>query len=174
MDAFVANRGQPNTVLWNDGSGNFTATALGVMNSYSRGVAFGDLDGSPDDEDGLIEINGFPIGQQDLMVGQLDASITINVQGAAGLLDAWIDFNGDGSWGGSGEQIADSVAVAIMGAEDFSYVLQHVPGAMAFLGVCPDDESPATAAPNHSNLMRVNEDAMKNGVALHAAMALVG
>jgi len=63
---------------------------------------------------------------------------------------------------------------AIMGAEDFSYVLQHVPGAMAFLGVCPDDESPQTAAPNHSNLMRVNEDAMKHGVALYAAMALVG
>ncbi len=27
----------------------------------------------------------------------------------------------------------------IMGAEDFSYVLQQVPGAMFFLGVCPDD-----------------------------------
>jgi hippurate hydrolase len=40
--------------------------------------------------------------------------------------------------------------------------------------VCPEDESPQTAAPNHSNLMRVNEDAMKNGVALYAAMALVG
>ena len=27
----------------------------------------------------------------------------------------------------------------VMGAEDFSYVLQRVPGAMVFLGVCPDD-----------------------------------
>ena len=53
----------------------------------------------------------------------------------------------------------------VMGAEDFSYVLQHVPGSMAFLGVCPDDEHWSTAAPNHSNLMRVNEDAMRNGVA---------
>ena len=62
----------------------------------------------------------------------------------------------------------------VMGAEDFSYVLQHVPGSMAFLGVCPDDEHWSTAAPNHSNLMRVNEGAMRNGVALYAGMALVG
>ena len=60
------------------------------------------------------------------------------------------------------------------GAEDFSYVLQHVPGAMAFLGVCPEGEDPSTAAPNHSNLMRVNETALSNGVALYAAMAMVG
>ncbi len=63
---------------------------------------------------------------------------------------------------------------ARLGAEDFSYVLQQVPGAMAFLGVCPADEQPATAAPNHSNLMRVNESALTNGVALYAAMALAG
>ncbi len=63
---------------------------------------------------------------------------------------------------------------ARLGAEDFSYILQHVPGAMAFLGVCPDDQQPETAAPNHSNLMRVNESALSNGVALYAAMALAG
>ena len=61
----------------------------------------------------------------------------------------------------------------ILGAEDFSYVLQQVPGAMAFLGVCPDDLEPTTAAPNHSNLMRVNESALSNGVAMYTAMALV-
>ncbi len=61
----------------------------------------------------------------------------------------------------------------ILGAEDFSYVLQQVPGAMAFLGVCPDDLEPTTAAPNHSNLMRVNESALANGVAMYTAMALV-
>ena len=45
-----------------------------------------------------------------IMVGQLDASVTVNVQNAPGgaKLDAWIDFNGDGSWGGPFEQIADS------------------------------------------------------------------
>ncbi|HEX5824388.1 MAG TPA: M20 family metallopeptidase, partial [Candidatus Limnocylindrales bacterium] len=38
----------------------------------------------------------------------------------------------------------------IMGAEDFSYVLQQVPGAMAFLGARPDGLDPATAPHNHS------------------------
>ena len=42
----------------------------------------------------------------------IDATATINVQGASGQLDAWIDFDGDGSWGGLDEQIFDSVGVA--------------------------------------------------------------
>ena len=62
----------------------------------------------------------------------------------------------------------------VLGAEDFSYVLQKVPGAMAFLGVCPDGVEWTDAAPNHSNLMEVNESALSNGVALYAAMAMVG
>ncbi|MDY7102184.1 MAG: M20 family metallopeptidase [Actinomycetota bacterium] len=60
----------------------------------------------------------------------------------------------------------------MMGAEDFSYVLERVPGAMAFLGVCPPGLDPATAAPNHSNRMLLDEDAMVAGAALHAAVAL--
>ncbi len=62
---------------------------------------------------------------------------------------------------------------AVLGAEDWSYVLQQVPGSMAFLGVTPDDLDPAKAAPNHSNLMRISESKLANGVALYAAMALV-
>ncbi len=57
-----------------------------------------------------------------------------------------------------------------MGAEDFSYVLQKVPGALAFLGVAPSGE--ADPAPNHSNRMLVDESAMAAGIALHAAVAL--
>ena len=60
----------------------------------------------------------------------------------------------------------------VMGAEDFSYVLQRVPGAMAFLGVCPPDLDPATAPTCHSNRMRMDEDALALGVALHAAIAI--
>ncbi|MCP3935366.1 MAG: amidohydrolase [Actinomycetia bacterium] len=60
----------------------------------------------------------------------------------------------------------------VMGAEDFSYVLQHVPGAMAFLGVCPEGDDYHTTAPNHSNLMRISEKALGDGVALYAAMAM--
>jgi hippurate hydrolase len=57
----------------------------------------------------------------------------------------------------------------VMGAEDFSYVLQRVPGAMVFLGASP---GPGPAAPNHSNLMVLDEVAMAAGIAMHAAVAL--
>jgi hippurate hydrolase len=60
----------------------------------------------------------------------------------------------------------------VMGAEDFSYVLGRVPGAMAFLGVCPLDEPNPLGAPAcHSNRMMLHEDAMATGVALHVAVA---
>ena len=58
----------------------------------------------------------------------------------------------------------------IMPSEDFSYVLQRVPGAMAFLGARPEGQGPV--ADVHSPQMILNEDAMAVGVALHAAMAL--
>jgi amidohydrolase len=62
--------------------------------------------------------------------------------------------------------------VPLMGAEDFSYVLERVPGAMAFLGGCPPELEPGTAPGNHSNLVRFDEDALPAGVALYAQMAL--
>jgi hippurate hydrolase len=57
-----------------------------------------------------------------------------------------------------------------MGSEDFSYVLQRVPGAMANLGTRPEGDGPV--APNHSNRMILNEGAMAAGIAMHAAVAL--
>lgn len=60
----------------------------------------------------------------------------------------------------------------IMGAEDFSYVLQQIPGAMVFLGGTPSDRNLATAAPNHSNRVLFDEQAMVTGTAMYAAMAL--
>ncbi len=72
---------------------------------HSAAADADDLAGS-DDEDGVT------FGS--IHVGQVDATVTVNVQGAAGgaQLDAWIDFDGDGFWGGALEQIADSVPVA--------------------------------------------------------------
>jgi amidohydrolase len=70
---------------------------------------------------------------------------------------------------------ADKVAelpAPIMGAEDFSYVLQRVPGAMAFVGARPDGLDPATAPQNHSNLVVFDEPAMAVGVALYTAVAI--
>ena len=62
------------------------------------------------------------------------------------------------------------MATPVMGAEDWSYVLQRVPGAMVFLGTAPAGVD--HPAPNHSNRMLLDESAMRNGIALHAAMAL--
>ncbi len=60
----------------------------------------------------------------------------------------------------------------IMGAEDFSYVLNQLPGAMIFLGGTPEGVNPAAAAPNHSNRVMFDEEAMKTGVALYASLAM--
>jgi hippurate hydrolase len=68
---------------------------------------------------------------------------------------------------GSGSVI--EMKTPIMGAEDFSYVLQGVPGAIVFLGVRPPAGEPA---PLHSNRMVLDENALATGIALHAAMAL--
>lgn len=59
----------------------------------------------------------------------------------------------------------------VMGAEDFSYVLQQVPGAMAFLGVCPPGSDPSNAPACHSPRMLLDEEAMAAGVAMHVALA---
>ncbi len=60
----------------------------------------------------------------------------------------------------------------IMGAEDFSYVLQQVPGAMAFLGGMPAGLDLKLAPKNHSNLVVFDEPSMAVGVALYAAVAI--
>jgi len=57
----------------------------------------------------------------------------------------------------------------VMGAEDFSYVLQRFPGAMVLLGVRPPGAR--SPAPCHSSHMMLDEEAMALGVALHASIA---
>jgi amidohydrolase len=58
-----------------------------------------------------------------------------------------------------------------MGGEDFSYVLEKVPGAMAFLGVAPKGEDAATRAPLHNPGMMIDEAVLPKGVALHCSFA---
>jgi hippurate hydrolase len=60
----------------------------------------------------------------------------------------------------------------VMGSEDFSYVLERVPGAMAFLGASPKGVDHWKAPPNHSNRVEFDEDVMARGTALYAAVAL--
>ena len=71
-----------------------------------------------------------------------------------------------------GDDVVRRMPAPVMGSEDFSYVLQKVPGAMAFLGATPKGTNPFTAAPNHSNRVMFDETAMPTGIALYAAMAL--
>ena len=71
-----------------------------------------------------------------------------------------------------GEGMAIEMPSPVMGAEDFSYVLEKVPGAMVFLGLCPDGVNFFEAAPNHSNRMVINESGMASGIALYAGVAL--
>ena len=68
-----------------------------------------------------------------------------------------------------GPQAVLALDVPIMGAEDFSYVLQKTPGAMVFLGVRPPGTK--NPAPCHSSRMMLDEDAMALGTALHASVA---
>jgi len=68
--------------------------------------------------------------------------------------------------------VYETMAHPIMGAEDFSYVLEKVPGAMAFLGVAPaDSNDPAGQPCIHSTRMLVDEAALPRGAALLAACA---
>jgi hippurate hydrolase len=71
-----------------------------------------------------------------------------------------------------GDERVVEMKAPIMGAEDFSYVLQEVPGAMAFLGGRPEGIDPETAPKNHSNVVVFDEAAMPVGVALYAAVAI--
>jgi metal-dependent amidase/aminoacylase/carboxypeptidase family protein len=70
-----------------------------------------------------------------------------------------------------GEEGWTTMPHPIMGAEDFSYVLQKVPGAMAFLGAAPEGGDYRTCCALHSNRMVLDERVMARGIAMHCAMA---
>lgn len=70
-----------------------------------------------------------------------------------------------------GDRAYVEIPSPIMGAEDFSYVLQKVPGAMAILGVAPPDGDPFARAPIHNSRMMVDESVLPRGVAMHCAFA---
>jgi hypothetical protein len=84
-----------------------TGPQLGAARDMEAdGVHSAAADGDGADDDGVV------FGT--LHVAQLGGMATVTVQGAAAggaKLSAWFDFNGDGSFGGPGEQVADSVTV---------------------------------------------------------------
>ena len=62
----------------------------------------------------------------------------------------------------------------IPGSEDFSYVLDAVPGAFLMLGAAPADADLATAPFNHSAEAVFDDAVLADGAALYAGLALSG
>src|SRR3712207_357018 len=57
------------------------------------------------------------------------------------------------------------------GSEDFSRVLEEVPGCYLFLGASPDDDY-ATSPNNHSPRAQFSDEVLSDGVLLHAELAV--
>jgi amidohydrolase len=60
----------------------------------------------------------------------------------------------------------------LTGSEDFSYVLEQVPGAFVMMGACPADADPGTAPFNHSAEAVFDDSVLPDGAALYAELAL--
>jgi hippurate hydrolase len=70
-----------------------------------------------------------------------------------------------------GAEAYHSIPAPIMGGEDFAYVLEKIPGAMAILGVAPPDGDASRRPPIHNAAMLIDEAVIPRGVALHCAFA---
>ena len=71
---------------------------------------------------------------------------------------------------GEGRYVGQANPMA--GAEDFSYVLERVPGAFVMLGACPPGADPATAPFNHSADAVFDDAVLADGAAVYAELAL--
>jgi hippurate hydrolase len=71
-----------------------------------------------------------------------------------------------------GAQLVETFPHPLPGAEDFSFVLEEVPGALAFLGVCIPERDPASAPYNHSSRAIYDDDMLGAGAQLLTALAL--
>jgi len=71
-----------------------------------------------------------------------------------------------------GADRTETSANPLTGSEDFSFVLEQVPGAFIMLGACPAGIDPLTAPTNHSALARFDDAVLADGAALYAELAL--
>ncbi|MCX6344459.1 MAG: GEVED domain-containing protein, partial [Armatimonadetes bacterium] len=99
----------------------------------------------PDDEDGVIFISQIIAGSA--------ATVKVNVSDP-GKIDAWIDFNANGSWADTGDQILVSESVvagdntltytvpntAVAGATTFARFRYSTNGGLSYTGLAPDGE----------------------------------
>lgn len=70
-----------------------------------------------------------------------------------------------------GDERVYEAPAPVSGSEDFSLVLQRVPGAFLFLGACPPGADPATAPWNHSPDAVFDDAVLHRGAALLAELA---
>jgi amidohydrolase len=71
-----------------------------------------------------------------------------------------------------GEQRFVRLLNPLAAAEDFSWVLDAVPGAFISLGACPPGADPATAPGNHSSDAAFDDSVLADGAALYAHLAM--
>jgi hippurate hydrolase len=134
-----------------------TASLLGTVRTVSEGTRERMLDGIRRVAEGVASAHGAEVSVE-LIRGY---PVTVNDADFAGfVLDTARQL--------LGSERTHEMRHPVMGSEDFSYVLQRVPGAMANLGTRPDT---GPAFPNHSNRMVVNESALATGIAMHVAVA---
>jgi hippurate hydrolase len=93
---------------------------------------------------------GFPVTICDQRAVDYGAGVTRDLLGA----DAW-----------------QTMERPIMGAEDFSYVLEKVPGAMFFIGMAHEGHDWRSCCGIHSTRMVLDETVLPKGAALLAALA---
>jgi len=102
----------------------------------------------------VVVTEGFPVTMNDARAVALGEAIAREMSGGE---------TAEGGW--------RTMAHPLMGAEDFSYVLEKVPGAMFFLGVATPDADWARAPSIHSSRMMVDEAVLPKGAAFLASCA---
>ena len=135
-----------------------TASLLGTVRTVSEATRERMLEGVRRVAEGVAAAHGAEVGIE-LIRGY---PVTVNDADFAG-------FVLDTAGALLGPERAHAMSHPVMGSEDFSYVLQRVPGAMANLGTRP---AQGPVFPNHSNRMLVEEAALATGIAMHVAVAL--
>lgn len=71
-----------------------------------------------------------------------------------------------------GQDRYQNMEFPIPGGEDFSSILEHVPGAFIFLGACPKTEDPSLVPTNHSNKAVFDDSVLADGAAVLTYLAL--
>jgi len=103
----------------------------------------------------------------------LTAEVTVREGFPVTICDARaVDFGERVSRGLFGAAAFQRLADPIMGAEDFAYVLEKVPGAMFFIGFAPEGDDWSHCCGIHSSRMMLDESVMPRGAALLAGLAV--